>query len=171
MILPPEDWTSEGVIAKEMEGSLPVSGLMPISERPPWDGTGAGEARCVLFVACGAGDFLRSMYLVVSRTTAGGRKTSHATPATATAEKRMAANPVRVGKLEGLAAKMGEAEWSQLHKSTGRKGQLIIEQYGWFRHMPRGKSANNFAAVRYCDADGGEMAMFRGIHENPILKP
>lgn len=55
-----------------------------------------------------------------------------------------------------LAAELPEEDWSEAREATGRKGQAIIEQHGWLRHLPgeECKEAQDFAVVRYRDKDG-----------------
>lgn len=55
-----------------------------------------------------------------------------------------------------LAKELPESDWSEAKQAIGRKGQAIIEQHGWVRHLPgeECKESQDFAVVRYRDADG-----------------
>jgi hypothetical protein len=55
-----------------------------------------------------------------------------------------------------LAKELPESGWSAPHNAIGRKGQAIIEQHSWVRHIPGEEctQVQDFAVVRYRDADG-----------------
>ena len=55
-----------------------------------------------------------------------------------------------------LAAELPESGWSPAVEAIGHKGQAIIEQHGWVRHLPGEECARaqDFAVVRYQDKDG-----------------
>lgn len=63
------------------------------------------------------------------------------------------------GKLDKLAAAMGEEEWSGPVDAVGRGGQAILEQHGWLRHLPgeECERAQTFAVVRWRAKDGGDL--------------
>ena len=62
-------------------------------------------------------------------------------------------------KLDLLAAKMGEQEWSVATEARGRKGEELIEQFGWLKHLPgeECQRVQNFAVVRYKSKAQGDL--------------
>lgn len=62
-------------------------------------------------------------------------------------------------KLDALAAAMAEDQWSAPQEGIGHKGEPIIEQFGWLRHLPgqECQRAQTFAVVRYQPKAGGEL--------------
>lgn len=59
-------------------------------------------------------------------------------------------------KIGILAADLPESDWSPPREAIGRKGQTIIEQHAWVRHLPGEdcQQVQDFAVVRYRDKDG-----------------
>lgn len=57
---------------------------------------------------------------------------------------------------ERLARELPAARWTPPRESIGRKGQAILEQFAWVRHMPGEECSHpvDFAVVRWHDQDG-----------------
>ena len=54
---------------------------------------------------------------------------------------------------------MGEQEWSVATEARGRKGEELIEQFGWLKHLPgeECQRVQNFAVVRYKSKAQGDL--------------